>query len=107
MSLPPGNDAAAGLRRLLLNGSYQGLANAYYVFVRGIYVIVFARVLGVEAYGQYLYAQSWSGLALGIAVWGLNELALAEYVNVITSYSIHYTKLYDSAPQPLCAFCGT
>jgi len=79
MSLPPGNDAAAGLRRLLLNGSYQGLANAYYVFVRGIYVIVFARVLGVEAYGQYLYAQSWSGLALGIAVWGLNELALAEY----------------------------
>lgn len=72
----------SGTRLALLNGGYQSLANAYYLVIRGIYIVVFARLLGVELYGQYVYSQSWYILAMSVAAWGMTELASAEYARL-------------------------
>jgi len=72
----------SGLRLALLNGSYQSIANLYYLVVRSIYIIVFARLLGVELYGSYVYSQSWNVLALTIAAWGMNELVISEHIRI-------------------------
>jgi len=69
----------SGLRLAIRNGSYQGLTNIYYILVRGAYVIFFARILGVELYGHYVYSQNWYILAMTVAAWGMNELAIAEW----------------------------
>ena len=70
--------AVSGTRRILRSGSYLGLANLYNFIVRSVYVVVFARVLGIEQYGAYVYAQSWYLVAIAIASWGTGELAMAE-----------------------------
>lgn len=76
------NQPASGVRLALLNSSYQGLSSLYYLVVRSIYVILFARALGVDQYGAYVYSQSWYLLALTFAHWGMNELAIAEHARV-------------------------
>jgi len=72
----------SGMRLALLNGSYQSVANLYYLVARSIYIVVFARLLGVELYGYYVYSQSWYVLALTIATWGMNELVIAEHARL-------------------------
>lgn len=79
MSISKRAGAASGFRLALLNGSYQSLTNLYYLVVRGIYIVAFARLLGVEQYGHYVYSQAWYVMALAIATWGMSELAIAEY----------------------------
>ena len=79
MSISKRAGAASGIRLALLNGSYQSLTNLYYLAVRGIYIVAFARLLGVEQYGHYVYSQTWYVMALAIATWGMSELAIAEY----------------------------
>jgi len=74
--------AVSGIRLALINGSYQSVANLYYLVVRSVYIILFARLLGVELYGYYVYSQSWYVLALAIAAWGMNELVIADYARL-------------------------
>ena len=69
----------SSLRSFLLNGSYQGLANLYYLVVRAIYVVLFARILGVELYGYYAYANNWYVIWLPVAAWGMQELMISQY----------------------------
>ena len=79
-------EVASGLRLVLMNASYQGMANVYYLVVRGVYVVLFARLLGVEQYGYYVYSQGWYLLALAIAGWGMAELAMAERARLRPEY---------------------
>lgn len=69
---------ATGLRLILLNSSYQSITNLYYLVIRGAYIILFARLLGAELYGNYVYAHSWYLLAVAVTSWGMNELMIAE-----------------------------
>ena len=66
-------------RRALHNTSFQGLTQAWYLLLRAIYVIVFARLVGIEAYGQYNYAQIWYLIALSVAGWGMHEWLLTRW----------------------------
>jgi O-antigen/teichoic acid export membrane protein len=67
------------VRSALLNGSYLGIANLYYLVVRGVYVIVFARLVGVELYGYYAYANNWYVMLTPVAAWGMQEVLISEY----------------------------
>jgi O-antigen/teichoic acid export membrane protein len=69
----------SSVRSVLLNGSYQGIANLYYLVVRGVYVIVFARLVGVEVYGYYAYANNWYVMLTPVAAWGMQEVLISEY----------------------------
>jgi O-antigen/teichoic acid export membrane protein len=69
----------SSFRSFLLNSSYQGLANLYYLVIRAIYVIVFARLVGVELYGYYSYANNWYVIWLPLASWGMQELLISQY----------------------------
>jgi len=73
----------SGIRLALVNGSWQSIANLYYLVVRSIFVVVFARIIGVEHYGYYVYAQYWYVLLLPVATWGMNELVMAEYARTL------------------------
>jgi O-antigen/teichoic acid export membrane protein len=73
----------SGIRLALINGSWQSLANLYYLVVRSIFVVVFAGIIGVEHYGYYVYAQYWYVLLLPAATWGMNELVMAEYARTV------------------------
>lgn len=73
----------SGIRLALINGSWQSLANLYYLVVRSIFVVVFAGIIGVEHYGYYVYAQYWYVLLLPAATWGMNELVMAEYARAV------------------------
>jgi O-antigen/teichoic acid export membrane protein len=73
----------SGIRLALVNGSWQSLTNLYYLVVRSIFVVVFARIIGVEHYGYYVYAQYWYVLVLPVATWGMNELLMAEYARTV------------------------
>lgn len=66
-------------RRALHNTSFQGLTQVWYLALRAVYVIVFARLIGVEAYGQYNYAQIWYLVALSVAGWGMHEWLLTRW----------------------------
>lgn len=74
-----------GLRSSLLNGSYLALSKFYYLAVRGAYIVFFARIIGVEAYGYYSYTQNWYVLLLPLAMWGMNELVISELVKTPAS----------------------
>lgn len=69
-------------RRALHNTSLQGLAQAWYLLLRVVYVVVFARLLGVEAYGHYNYAQTWYLIVLSVAGWGTHEWLLSRWQRV-------------------------
>ena len=71
-------DSPPGLRSSLRNGSFLALSKLYYLAVRGAYIVFFARIIGVEAYGYYSYAQNWYVLFLPLAMWGMNELVISE-----------------------------
>ena len=75
--------SVSGIRLALINGSWQSLANLYYLVVRSIFVVVFARIIGVEHYGYYVYAQYWYVLVLPVATWGMNELLMAQYARTV------------------------
>jgi O-antigen/teichoic acid export membrane protein len=66
-------------RRLLHSGAFQALYQGSNLALRAVYVVVFARVLGVELYGQYVYAQSWYLVATSASAWGMHEVLLARW----------------------------
>ncbi|MEQ9464939.1 MAG: oligosaccharide flippase family protein [Haliea sp.] len=66
-------------RRALHNTSFQGLTQIWYLLLRAIYVIFFARLVGLEAYGQYNYAQIWYLIALSVTGWGMHEWLLTRW----------------------------
>ncbi len=66
-------------RRALHNTSFQGLTQIWYLLLRALYVVVFARLVGVEAYGQYNYAQIWYLIALSVTGWGMHEWLLTRW----------------------------
>ncbi len=75
-SLPPLSHHA---RRALHNTSFQGLTQIWYLLLRAIYVVVFARLVGLEAYGQYNYAQIGYLIALSVTGWGMHEWLLTRW----------------------------
>ncbi len=66
-------------RRLLRGGSLQAINQAWYLALRIVYLVVFARLLGIEQYGHYIYAQSWYLIATSASAWGMHELLLARW----------------------------
>ncbi|MEQ8264671.1 oligosaccharide flippase family protein [Pseudohaliea sp.] len=66
-------------RRLLRGGSLQAINQAWYLALRVVYLVVFARLLGIEQYGHYVYAQSWYLIATSASAWGMHELLLARW----------------------------
>lgn len=69
-------------RQALQNTSFQGLTQAWYLLLRALYIIVFARLVGVEVYGHYHYAQIWYLMALSVAGWGMHEWLLTRWQGV-------------------------
>jgi O-antigen/teichoic acid export membrane protein len=66
-------------RRLLRGGSLQAINQAWYLALRVVYLVVFARLLGIEQYGHYVYALSWYLIATSASAWGMHELLLARW----------------------------
>jgi len=87
MGAPQERQPGTGIRSALRNGSFQSLTNLYYVFIRGIYILVFAQIIGIELYGYYVYSQNWYVLILPLAAWGMNELLMAEYIRFVDDFN--------------------
>lgn len=70
----------ANIRTAVRNSSYLGIAKLYYLLIRSAYIVFFIKIIGVELYGYYTYAQNWYVLFMPLAMWGMNELLISEHI---------------------------
>ena len=70
--------SGGGLRSILSNGSYIFSGRVLNIIVRGIYILLVARLLGPDIYGLFASSQAWYLAFLPVSIFGMQGIISIE-----------------------------